>query len=114
MPNLSRLIVAICGICVLGALARPVLAAETPSPAGLELFEKKIRPTLVNECYKCHSATSEKLKGNLLLDTRDGILAGGDTGPAVVPGDPANSQVSVCFFARLIAIKMNPLRINHD
>ena len=90
MPYLSHWIVAICGICVL-ALARPVPAAETPSPAGLELFEKKIRPTLVNECYKCHSATSEKLKGNLLLDTRDGILAGGDTGPAVIPGDPANS-----------------------
>ena len=56
--------------------------------AGNEFFEKKIRPTLVNECYKCHAATSEKIKGNLQVDSLDGLLSGGDTGPAIVPGDP--------------------------
>src|SRR5581483_7833319 len=52
------------------------------SPADLELFEKKIRPLLAERCFSCHSATAEKLKGGLLLDSRDGLLRGGDTGPA--------------------------------
>src|SRR5262245_15325563 len=57
----------------------------------LEFFENKIRPLLVENCYKCHSAQSEKLKGGLLLDTREGVLKGGETGPAIVPGDPEKS-----------------------
>ncbi len=56
-----------------------------------EFFEQHIRPVLVDNCYKCHSATSEKVKGGLLLDTRDGLLKGGDTSPAIVPGDPDKS-----------------------
>lgn len=54
-------------------------------------FESKIRPVLVRHCYECHSAESGKSKGGLMLDTRHGIRTGGDTGPAVVPGDPAKS-----------------------
>lgn len=49
-------------------------------------FESRIRPVLVESCYKCHSA-EEKIKGGLSLDTRDGVRHGGDTGPAVVPGN---------------------------
>jgi len=41
---------------------------------------------LTDKCYKCHSANSEKIKGGLVLDTREGIRRGGDNGPAVVPG----------------------------
>src|SRR5260221_5069195 len=66
-------------------------APATPDAAGLEFFEKKIRPTLVENCYKCHSTNAEKVKGGFLLDTREGVLKGGDTGPAVVPGDPERS-----------------------
>jgi hypothetical protein len=51
----------------------------------LEFFETKIRPVLVEHCYKCHSASSEKMKGGLLLDTREGIRKGGESGHAVVP-----------------------------
>ena len=58
---------------------------------GVEFFEKKVRPILVDNCYKCHSREAEKLKGNLLLDTRDGLLKGGDTGPGIVPGQPDKS-----------------------
>lgn len=54
-------------------------------------FESKIRPVLVKHCYECHSAESGKSKGGLMLDTKPTIRAGGDTGPAVVPGDPAKS-----------------------
>ncbi|MEY2411213.1 MAG: hypothetical protein QOF48_3883 [Verrucomicrobiota bacterium] len=61
------------------------------SAAEADFFESKIRPVLVENCYKCHSAGAEKLKGGLLLDTRDGVLKGGDTGPAVVPGNTEKS-----------------------
>jgi len=66
--------------------AAPPLSAEQ-----VEFFEKKIRPIFVERCYKCHSAAAEKVKGGLLLDTRDGLLKGGDSGPAIVPGDPDKS-----------------------
>jgi len=59
---------------------------------SLEFFEKKIRPVLAEHCYKCHSSDSKKLKASLYhLDTRAGFLKGGDTGPAIVPGDPEKS-----------------------
>ncbi len=60
---------------------------------GLEFFEQKIRPVLVERCYKCHGAEAEKVKGGLLLDTRDGLLKGGDDGPVLAPGDPAKSRL---------------------
>ena len=72
---------------------RPKPASEAATPARpptaeeLAFFEKKIRPVLVDKCYKCHSAGAEKIKGSLVLDTREGIRKGGDTGHAVVPGD---------------------------
>ena len=66
-------------------------ANEKPTAEQLTFFEKKIRPVLVSQCYQCHSEESKKEKGNLLLDTRDGIRKGGDTGPAVVPGSVRNS-----------------------
>ena len=58
---------------------------------GLAFFETKIRPVLAERCYKCHSATSEKLKGGLQLDSRAGLLHGGDTRAAIVPGEPEKS-----------------------
>jgi hypothetical protein len=61
---------------------------------GLDFFEAKIRPELVKHCYECHSAGAagkKKLKGALLLDSRDGSRKGGESGPAVVPGKPDES-----------------------
>jgi hypothetical protein len=75
-------------IVVLVALSAPARAAD---PASTDFFETKIRPVLVAQCYACHSAEAEqlgKLKGGLLVDTRDGLRAGGDSGPAIVPGEP--------------------------
>lgn len=60
---------------------------QKPDVAGIDFFESKIRPVLVSKCYECHSAESEKIKGGLVLDTRDGMLIGGNNGPAIVPGD---------------------------
>lgn len=62
--------------------------ADKPATAEqLAFFEKKIRPVLVDQCYSCHSADASKVKGGLLLDTRDGLRKGGDSGPGVVAGD---------------------------
>jgi hypothetical protein len=64
-------------------------SAATLPPEQLEFFESKIRPVLASECLECHGM--EKQKGGLRLDYRDGWKAGGDTGPAIVPGEPAKS-----------------------
>ena len=64
---------------------------ETPTAEQVTFFEKKIRPVLSSQCYSCHSATAEKLKGGLLLDTRSGLRAGGDSGANIVPGSPDKS-----------------------
>ena len=62
------------------------------SPAGHDLFENKIRPLLIEHCLKCHDgAASEKPKGGLALNTRDGWAKGGEHGPAIVPGQPDKS-----------------------
>jgi hypothetical protein len=58
---------------------------------GVEFFEKKIRPILANTCYQCHSRQSKKVKGGLLLDSHEGLLKGGDSGPIFVTGDPDKS-----------------------
>jgi hypothetical protein len=55
--------------------------------AGVELFESKIRPVLVERCQKCHSAELAKPKGRLRLDTRESTRRGGASGPGIVPGD---------------------------
>src|SRR6185295_9828250 len=82
-----------CGIAVVLLCGPHQMFAGNAQPdtAGIEFFEKKIRPLLIENCYKCHSHDSEKVKGGLLLDTREGLLKGGDTGPAMIPGDPEKS-----------------------
>ena len=63
------------------------------APGGRAFFETKIRPVLVKQCYECHSAKSEKLGGKLLLDTRAGVLKGGESGAALVVGSPEESLI---------------------
>lgn len=88
-------------------LALPLLAsyaiaaddAMSSAHAGLPadqllFFEKNIRPVLVEHCYKCHSAESEKIKGGLTLDSQQGTRLGGESGhPGITPGDPAESSL---------------------
>ncbi len=66
-----------------------VLAAQ--GAGGEEFFEKKIRPVLVSRCYICHGADAPQVQGALLLDTKQGVLSGGNSGPAIKPGDPDRS-----------------------
>ena len=62
------------------------LSTGPPGQAGLEFFEKRIRPVLIEHCYQCHSSDAEELEGELRLDSRDGLRRGGESGQAVVPG----------------------------
>src|SRR5690606_1586370 len=61
------------------------------SAEHVEIFERRVRPVLADNCYECHRAGARKLGGNLLLDSRAGIMAGGETGPVITPGDPEAS-----------------------
>ena len=76
---------------VVALTASPVSSADKKSSAGIEFFEKKIRPVLVAKCYKCHAGN--QLKGGLRVDTRDGIRRGGESGPAVVPKNTQKSLI---------------------
>src|SRR5262245_26987057 len=87
--RVSALAVMVLATAAARADDKPAQAA--PTVEGVEFFEKKVRPLLVKHCYECHAADSKKLRGELRLDTREGVLKGGASGPAVVPGEPAKS-----------------------
>ncbi len=72
-------------------LCAPTARAQAPLKADLEFFESKIRPILADNCYKCHSSQAAKLKGGLSLEYHESMLRGGDSGPAIVPGNPDKS-----------------------
>jgi hypothetical protein len=74
-------------------LDKPAIIEAQSSTEQIAFFEKKIRPVLAEKCYKCHAEDSEKIKGGFVLDTRQGIRRGGDSGPGIVPGDLVKSLV---------------------
>ena len=78
-----------CGV-VLGWIA--LLAGMTANARGAaddrDFFETKVRPVLASNCYDCHT---EMRSGGLRLDSREAMLKGGRSGPALVPGDPDKS-----------------------
>src|SRR5882757_698092 len=77
-------------IALLACTAGGMLGAAQPTAQQGEFFEKQIRPILAERCCECHSA-EKKQKGGLSLDTREATLKGGDTGPALIAGDPEKS-----------------------
>jgi hypothetical protein len=77
-------------IALQSSIAGSAVAADD---AKIAFFEKTIRPILINRCYECHSVEAGKSKGGLELDSRDGMLKGGDSGPAVIAGDPDKSRI---------------------
>jgi hypothetical protein len=84
------------------------------SPIGLitpdqeRCFEAKIRPVLATRCGKCHSSTAEKLRGGLRLDSREVLRQGGDSGPAIVPGNPDESLLIQAIRYRDDELRMLP------
>src|SRR5262245_46656984 len=85
--HMTRLLTATALLAGVVAFAQPTAAqpvkgggyADKPTQEQVAFFEKKIRPVLVESCYKCHPAEAEKIKGGLTLDTRDGMRSGGDS-----------------------------------
>jgi cytochrome c553 len=91
-----RPILIICLLCVFGVHAQTNAQTaqadeQAPTADQLEFFEREVRPLLAKHCYQCHSAQAERVEADLLLDSRASHLRGGDSGSAIVPGDPDSS-----------------------
>jgi hypothetical protein len=96
------------GMCCL-VMASFGTAFSIGADESTEFFEQKIRPVLVDRCYSCHSAKAaakKTLKGGLLLDTREALRKGGESGPAIVPGKPQESLLIAAI--RHESIEMPP------
>jgi Protein of unknown function (DUF1553)/Protein of unknown function (DUF1549)/Planctomycete cytochrome C len=74
-------------------LSLTLLTAPPVQASDFTFFESKIRPVLVSKCYSCHSSKVQSPKGELTLDTKDGLRKGGATGVAIVPGKPEASPL---------------------
>src|SRR6478752_4980470 len=92
----------VAGLSVLGSEA----LADDPGEASESFFELKVRPILAGACVKCHG--EKKASGGLRLDSREAMLSGGDSGPAVVPGDPEGSPLVLAVRHTDDALKMPP------
>jgi cytochrome c553 len=88
MPALPRFIPKVITLVLLSSACT---RGADPTPEQVQFFENQVRPILVEHCYSCHSADAKKVRGGLLLDSREATLQGGDSGPAVVPGHPDRS-----------------------
>jgi len=75
-----------------GLACAPLLAMEMSEPQRT-FFETKIRPVLAKHCYECHAADSTKIGGKLLLDSPSEMITGGESGPALIAGDPEASLI---------------------
>lgn len=96
-PTGARLLMSHRSICffltVLG-FCQLAAAEDTPlHPRDVQFFENRIRPVLVKHCYQCHSKDAKEIGGKLLLDSREGLLKGGESGAAVVAGKPDSSLI---------------------
>ncbi len=78
---------AIAAIVAIVAAFQPVIAQE--NPATSEFYTQHVKPILQTNCYRCHAGMNRR--GGLNMETREALLKGGKDGPALVPGDPANS-----------------------
>ena len=100
-----RTLCVIVAIALAGSLPRTALCADE---AGLEFFEKKIRPLLVTHCFECHAADSKKLGGELRLDDADSIRKGGESGAAINLDKPEASRLLSAIKYDDDALKMPP------
>jgi hypothetical protein len=89
MPGVKRACPLVLSLPLLLLLA----GQARPDSRGEQFFEAKIRPALVAHCFECHSASAAKVRGGLLLDSREGLRNGGDGGAVIVPGDPGKSRL---------------------
>ncbi len=81
-------------ICILAAsIGLSNASARTLPPADMAFFESNVRPILVDNCYKCHSAEGDKIRGGFRIDSQPGMLRGGESGPSIEPGDALSSRL---------------------
>jgi len=92
----------------LAAMVAFLAPASAADPGAVAFFEKQVRPLLVEHCHSCHSVKEKKTKGGLALDSREAILAGGETSPAVVPGKPEASHLIELVKSKDDAERMPP------
>ena len=74
------------GLLTLLALVVSTAPTVTADDADTDFFENRIRPVLAQHCYNCHSQRANTLQGGLFVDSLDGLLKGGDSGPALING----------------------------
>ena len=91
--HLLRILVICSFVCQSISIWGQETEVEKPTAAGVEFFEKNIRPVLSSQCYQCHASDAKQIKGGLVLDTRAGIRRGGDSGSAVVPNNLDESLI---------------------
>lgn len=99
----ARAVVTLCLLCL--PFASKSIAADGDR-AKIEFFEKEIRPLLVAKCYECHS--EKESNGGLRLDSRDFVIKGGDTGPAISPGEPDKSLLIEAIRYKNADLQMPP------
>lgn len=82
--------------------------APAPRPQAITLFEMRVRPLLIQKCFSCHSENSRPVQGGLRLDSREGLLKGGESGAALVPGNPEESRLIRAVTHTDAVLKMPP------
>ncbi len=87
---LQSFLAAACGLLLLADVV-PGAELRDPVPDHSAFYQTRVQPILADNCFRCHSHQADKIKANLVLDSREGLLKGGETGPAVVPGEPDKS-----------------------
>lgn len=100
-------------VILLGVLVNPHAFGQAPADTAtqredLAFFEQKVRPLLIERCFECHSQSAKKQKGGLLLDSREAILRGGDTGPAAIVGEPKKSLLIEAVTYKNTDLQMPP------
>ncbi|MEM7396202.1 MAG: c-type cytochrome domain-containing protein, partial [Verrucomicrobiota bacterium] len=94
-----------------GALICMGLTLSAEADEKLNFFESKIRPVFAEKCYGCHSlkaAEQGQLKGDFYIDMREGLLRGGESGPAVIPGQPEKSLLMKVIRHEIVDMQMPP------
>jgi len=76
-------------VCLLAALASQCFGLGSAEPDSQ--FKERVLPLLTRHCHECHSHAAKKSRGDLVLDSLNAILTGGQSGPAIVPGEPEKS-----------------------
>ena len=98
-----------CKLTLLIAFFLPLIAGQLNAQSdNYEFFEKKIRPVLADNCYSCHASSMKSPKGGLVLDTKAGLLKGGVSGAAIIPGNPQQSLLLRAVTQRDLNLKMPP------